>query len=219
MLGRDMVVGRRYIDNKNRKFKAKRRVNGGFIVIIIRKRQINKDLAFVRDDYEVKPLRWGKNRVKKQELDNIIEHIKQQGWYKEKKRYIMFMQNGVLLRIEYVAQKVLTRHEINNIPPNTKYKNGYYAYDLADLKDYIVKMDIKKTEDIIGTNKVSVINLLKYKIRRMVEKYPHNIKSKTTRYITMQGKQNKIRVLYNGWILNKNKKIKLNENNLEKILK
>ena len=219
MLGRDMVIGRRYIDNKNRKFKAKRKVEGGFIVTIIRKRQINNDLAFVKDDYEVKPLKWGKNRVNQQELDNIIKNIKKQGWYQEKKRYIMFIQNGVLLRIEYIAQKVLTRNKINDISPNMKYKNGYYAYDLADLKDSILNLNINKTKDIVEKKKVSIINFFQYKIRRMIEKYPHNIKSQTNRYVSMQGKQNKIRILYNGWILNKNKKIKLNQDNLEKILK
>ena len=136
MYAQDMEFDKRYKDKKGRRLKLFRRFKNCRWVQNIK----NRYIYVLPLDYEVEHVYKGKGRLNKKEFGIIINYIKtNMTWYKESKTYITFLKDNAKYKLHYAAQKLLSRYLIGNIKCEGKYKNGYYAYKIINVKKYIME--------------------------------------------------------------------------------
>lgn len=141
MLAKDMIIGHRYITPKGKKFKVySQEEDGGFIVQLIESSKLTS-YRKIPPDYEVTSVKTLMQRISDVEFQRLISYIKNKYpiGFQEKERYLNFKIGRETYKLEYKAQRLLSRKPLINYIFYKKYKNGYYAYKLSEVKDFILK--------------------------------------------------------------------------------
>lgn len=133
MIASEMQIGKKYKASNGLLYRAIERRNDYFLVCK------NKTKEYYRMPYDaqVQIVFKGQDRIPKDRLQECIEYIKANYWYEEKKDYITFLKKGEKYKLNYAAQKVLSRKPVIGIEFEKKYANNYFAYKVSKIINFI----------------------------------------------------------------------------------
>jgi len=138
MLAKDMTIGHRYVTQKGTKFKVlAQEPDGSFKVYVM----ADESTRIVPEDYEVTSVKELMGRLPDDELQRFISYIKNRYsiGLNETVRYLSFLKDGVRFQLHYIAQRIVVRNPIDGYKPDGKWKNGYVAYKINTLKEFLLK--------------------------------------------------------------------------------